>query len=54
VSTANAFARSIRNADVAAFRPTGSFEAVIRSADGRARVYARYVGDPATKETSRG
>lgn len=36
----------IRTGIVAAYRPAGSFEAVRRTVDGRATVYARYLGEP--------
>lgn len=38
-------AYDIRKANLAAYRPAGSFEAVARTVDGEHRVYARYVGE---------
>lgn len=43
--TAGAVARDIRVSKYPALRDRGPFEAVARSVDGEARVYARYVGE---------
>jgi hypothetical protein len=42
--TAGAVARDIRVGKYPAMRALGSFDAMARSVDGEARVYARYVG----------
>jgi hypothetical protein len=42
---AGSHAYDIRNANLAAYRPAGSFEAVARTVDAEHRVYARYVGE---------
>lgn len=44
-ASAGAHAYRIRNGVVKVFAPSGAFEAVMRTADGGAAVYARYVGE---------
>lgn len=41
-----AMARHIEGGNVDAYEPAGTFEALARTVDGQARVYARYVGEP--------
>lgn len=43
-SHATSLARQIRHGLVSYWRPAGVFEAVSRTVDGEARVYARYLG----------
>ncbi len=42
---ASGMAAHIRLGQVQAFTPTGDFDAVTRTVDGLARVYARYIGE---------
>jgi hypothetical protein len=47
VTALAAIATRIRRAGLNCFAPAGDFEAAVRRADGRATVYARYLGDDA-------
>lgn len=46
-ATAGSTARHIRNGAYEALRSVGIFDAVARTIDGEARVYAQYLGGPA-------
>lgn len=44
VASVNSMAYMVRNGKIKAYQPAGSFEAVARTADGKHRMWARYVG----------
>jgi hypothetical protein len=44
--SSSAVARQLRAGLIPAYAPPGSFEAMARTIDGEARVYARFVGEP--------
>jgi hypothetical protein len=44
--SSSAVARQLRAGLIPAYAPAGTFEAMARTIDGEARVYARFVGEP--------